>query len=195
MNHIRHGTRWCAALALAASVALSAVAAPGAHGPNGEHLDGPASAGGSADTSPRMESKSEAFELVATLGDGELSLLIDRYETNEPVLDARVEVESGKLKAVAKFHADHGDYAVDDPALLQALKQPGSHPIVVTVVAAKDTDLLEGTLEVAGHAHEAAHADADWLRPTLIIAAFTLLGGAGFWWQRRQRRAAVEMSR
>jgi hypothetical protein len=213
MNHIRHSLHWCLALTLAASFGLSAVAAPGAHGPNGEHLDGPAAAGGSANASPRMESKSEAFELVATLGGGELSMLIDRFETNEPVLNARVEVESGKLKATAKFHADHGDYAVDDPALLQALMQPGSHPIVVTVIAANDTDLLEGTLAVTeasanaakgqahdhgdehGHEHAAAHGHDAWLRPTLIIAAFALVGGAGFWWQRRQRRAAaVEMS-
>ena len=75
-----------------------------------------------------MEAKSETFELVARLGGGELSILIDRFETNEPVLNAQVEVESGKLKAVAKFHADQGDYAVDDAALLGALGQPGAHP-------------------------------------------------------------------
>ena len=30
-------------------------------------------------------------------------MLINRYETSEPVLDAKVEVEAGNTKAVAKF--------------------------------------------------------------------------------------------
>lgn len=213
MNHLPHTIHRCAALTVAASFALSALAAPGAHGPNGEHLDGPAGPGGGASASPRMESKSEAFELVATLGGGELSMLIDRFETNEPVLNARVEVESGKLKASAKFHADHGDYAVDDPTLLQALMQPGSHPLVVTVIAAKDTDLLEGTLEVStadadaakaqahghgdahGHEHEAASGHDAWWRAVSIIAALAGVSAAGLWWLRRKRRgAATEVS-
>lgn len=128
-------------------------AAPGAHGPNGEHLDGPvqgAMAGGHG--APRMETKSEAFELVAVLRADELSMLINRFETGEPVLDAQVEVESGNVKAVAKFHPDLGDYAVDDPAFLKALQVPGDHALVVTVLADNDTDLLDGSLRTTGDA-------------------------------------------
>jgi hypothetical protein len=131
----------------AALLAGAAFAAPGAHGPNGEHLDGPAQPS-SASAAPQLEAKSEDFELVATLGGGELSILIDRFQTNEPVLDAKVEVESGPLKAVARFHADHGDYAVDDPAFMQALGRPGEHALVFTVTAGADNDLLDGTLKV-----------------------------------------------
>nr|WP_246295103.1 hypothetical protein [Schlegelella koreensis] len=197
------------AAALVFFVATSpGVASPGAHGPDGEHLDGPPSVTGRAGSAPRMESKSEQFELVATLGGGELSILIDRFETNEPVLNARVEIESGSLKAGAKFHADQGDYAVDDPALLKALSQPGSHPIVVTFVAGRDSDLLEGTLQVTtavaaadpghGHAHgeasghgaQAAHAHDDWRRLELLIAGLAVLGIGALWWRRRNRLAA-----
>jgi hypothetical protein len=197
MNFIAITPRFLAAGVLGTLLALPVLAAPGAHGPNGEHLDGPAGATGSTDASPRLEAKSEAFELVATLAGGELSVLVDRFETNEPVLNARVEVESGKLKANAKFHADHGDYAVDDPALLAALGKPGAHPLVITVIAAKDSDLLEGTLQVtdasakqAAHSHGEAHGDDAWWRPTLAILALAAAGGAGLWWQRLQRRAA-----
>src|SRR2546427_11870866 len=78
------------------------------HGPNGEHLDGPATQvqGSSA---PRLETRSESFEMVGRLSVSEFSMFINRYETNEPVLNAQVELELGNLKATAPFHADQGD--------------------------------------------------------------------------------------
>ena len=57
--------------------------------------------------------------------------MLDRFETNAPVLDARLEVESGGRKAQARFHADQGDYAVDDPALIGLLSTPGEHALVL----------------------------------------------------------------
>jgi hypothetical protein len=67
---------------------------------------------------PRFEVNSDLFEVVATLHHGELSMLIDRYATNEPLWGAKVEVESGTLKALAKFNAEDGDYAIDDAGFL-----------------------------------------------------------------------------
>lgn len=174
--------RMLAALAIAATLSPPALAGPGAHGPNGEHLDGQAvNAAGPAQ--PRLEAKSEQFELVATLSNGELSILIDRFESNEPVLDAKLEVESGGLKAQARFHADHGDYAVDDAALLKLLATPGEHALVFTLVAGQDSDLLDGTLKVAGsatasghdhddHDHDSAWSGkAKWLGAGLLVLA------------------------
>lgn len=137
-------------LVLLAAAMHTALASPGAHGPNGEHLDAPGQAQVAGGNVPRFETKSETFELVGRLQGGELSMLINRFETNEPVLEAKVEIESGDLKAPAKFHADMGDYAVDDAAMLKRLGEAGEHPIVVTVIAGKDTDLLDGTLLVRG---------------------------------------------
>jgi hypothetical protein len=133
---------------------------PGAHGPNGEHLDG-ATAAVNAKASPRIEAKSELFELVGTLGGGELSLLIDRFATNEPLLKAEVEVESGGLKAKARFHADIGDFSVDDPALLKKLSDPGEHALVITVLASDETDLLDGVLRVTQPVSETAHGHGE----------------------------------
>lgn len=141
----------------------AALAAPGAHGPNGEHLDGPAQTAAAGSSAPRFEAKSETFELVATLRSDEFSMLINRFETSEPVLDAKVEVEAGGLKAPAKFHADMGDYAIDDAAFLKALKAPGEHAMVITILAGADSDLLDGTLKTSGpqaDAHGHAHDDA-----------------------------------
>lgn len=130
--------------------------APGAHGPGGEHLDAQSQANGAA--VPRVEAASETFELVGRLMAEELSLLIDRYETNEPVLQAQVEVRFGGLKAPAKFHADQGDYSVDDAAFLKALRVPGEHALVFTVLAGGESDLLEGKLVVAAAAGGAPHS-------------------------------------
>lgn len=155
--------------------ATSAVfAAPGAHGPNGEHLDAPGGAHVHTDTGPRIDTFTESFELVGHLQDGELSILIDRYETNEPVLNGKLEVEFNGLKAPAKFHADHGDYAIDDANFLKALAKPGKHSLVFTLTAGDESDLLEGTLEVKaedashGHAHDDAHGHGFSVRNWLI---------------------------
>ena len=185
-----------------------ALAAPGAHGPNGEHLDGPTTMR-AASSLPRLEAKSEAFELVAELRASELAILIDRYESNEPVLGAKLEVESGPLKAVAAFRAEQGDYVVTDAAMLKALAVPGEHGLVFTLVAGKDSDLLDGTLvgmaaRVAaaakddhGHAHggdEHGH-DHELERAAWIgagVAALGLIGGIAWWRQRRRETGKLQ---
>lgn len=189
MNTLNARTyRAVAALTLLVAGAISpAFSAPGAHGPNGEHLDSNASPQSSGQESPSFEAKSELFELVGRLSGGELSLLIDRYDTNAPVLGATVEVETGSLKATAKHHADLGDYAIDDEAFLKALEAPGEHGLVITIVAGEDTDLLDGVLRVS--TQEAPHGDHDhghgpmswtrWVLLALVLVGFALLAR---WW-------------
>lgn len=159
------------------ALALPALASPGAHGPNGEHLEGPATSP-TAGNVPRVETFSELFELVGHLSGGELSILIDRYDTNEPVLNGKLEVQYKGVKAQAKFHADIGDYAIDDEKFLKALAVPGKHPLLFTFVAAGESDLLEGTLEVpaAVQAEHLAHRRWWWLLliPALGVPAIIL---------------------
>ena len=180
-----------------------AMAGPGAHGPNGEHLDGPTPVR-AASALPRVEAKSETFELVAELRPSELAIVVDRFESNEPVLGAQLEVESGSLKAVAAFRAEQGDYAVTDAALLKALAAPGEHGLVFTLVAGKDSDLLDGTLVGTAsrvvtatakndhghapggddHGHDHALERAAWIGAG--IAALGLISGIAWWRQRRR---------
>ena len=185
-----------------------AIAAPGAHGPNGEHLDGPATMR-AASSLPRIEAKSEAFELVAELRASELAIFVDRYESNEPVLGAKLEVESGPIKAVAVFRAEQGDYVVTDAAMLKALAAPGEHGLVFTLVAGKDSDLLDGTLVGAagravataakddhGHAHGGDDHGHDHERERAAwigagVAALGLIGGIA--WRRRHRQPAGKL--
>ena len=212
-NHFQIRTpmplRALSVMALAALLLVAnapALAAPGAHGPNGEHLDGPTSMR-AASALPRVEAKSETFELVAELRASELAIVVDRYESNEPVLGAKLEVESGTLKAVAAFRAEQGDYAVTDAALLEALAAPGEHGLVFTLVAGSDSDLLDGALVSAagrvataaakddhghahgnndhGHGHDHELERAAWIGAG--VAALGLIGGIA--WRRRTVRA------
>lgn len=167
------------ALTLALATAASAAfASPGAHGPNGEHLDGAAANGPAAGSVPRVETFSEAFELVGHLSGGELSIMVDRYDTNEPVLNGKLEVQYKNMKAQARFHADIGDYAIDDQKLLKALAAPGKHALLFTFAANDESDLLEGTLEVQQqHGQQPAPAGRRWwwllllLLPLLAVPA------------------------
>lgn len=153
---IRRFRSACAACVFAARIAVitaattflpNAVAGPGAHGPNGEHLDGPPTTA-TASAAPSVEAKSDLFELVGRVSGGGLALLIDRFATNAPVMRAAVTVELGALKSVAKFHDEIGDYSIDDPAFVAALLAPGTHALVFTIIDGNDSDLLEGSLVV-----------------------------------------------
>lgn len=166
----------------------SSFAAPGAHGPGGEHLDEKTTAAVGTGL-PRIEAKSELFELVANLKGGELTILVDRFETNEPVLGAKLEVESGPRKAAAAFRADSGDYAVTDAALIKALAAPGEHALVFTLSAGADADLLDGTLVIRGPAVVADDHGHGLQRTSWIAAGILALGlisGAAWWRQRRR---------
>jgi len=162
-------------LALAAGLCLLplslALASPGAHGPNGEHLDGPAvvSAGSGL---PRIEAHSEQFEIVGRLDAASLVLYVSRYETNEAVLAAQLDVELGDLKGRAAFEAEPGSYRLSDKKLVDALHQAGNHSLVFTVTAGADSDLLDGMLAVAAHDdHEHAEGNGSGLRRGAAIAA------------------------
>ena len=134
---------------------------------------------------------------MGRLQGGELSILINRFATNEPVLNATVEVETGNLKAPAKFHADMGDYAIDDANMLKALAAPGDHPMVVTVLAGNDSDLLDGTLTVAGavlddhgHSHDDGHAHGP-SRTVWLALALAVLAAVGWFFGRRPKAAGT----
>ena len=146
---------------------------------------------GAVVASPRFQGHSDLFEVVGILKGDELSITIDRYATNEPVLDAKVEVESGALKKIAAFHADHGDYSL--PA--ESFRKPGTYPILLTIVSGKDTDLIAGDLVVpdpeAGreHAAESASGLMKWAKPAgaAALSLIVLMIGAAMWRRRRVR--------
>ncbi len=152
-----------------------------AHGGE-DHGDGtvPAATG---DVAPRAFAQSEAFELVAVLSDGKLTLYLDRYADNAPVPDAEVEIESGTFKAVAAQIAP-GVYSVPG----QAFAQPGKHLLTVSVQAGEAADLLTATLDLATPAAGVEHVHS-WNEWAIWGAAGALLAaGAGLVAVRRRKK-------
>lgn len=150
MNPRRY-TYWMAALAFSLAAATAF-----AHGDE-PHGDAPHPADSAVPASPRAETATEAFELVARLTHDALVLYVNRFDTNEAVLDAQVEVELGDRQTTARYDPDQEAYRVDDADILKTLQQPGEHAMVITLTAGQDADLLETTLTVPdtpeAHAH------------------------------------------
>jgi hypothetical protein len=137
---------------------------------------------------PTLRAESEQFELVARLYADELGIYIDRWASNAPLLHAEVEVELNGRKTVAKFHEDHGDYAVSDPGMLEALQTAGDHSLLFTIVSGKESDLLTGELHVA---EDGAMETLGTSRRLLIgaLAALILIGcGLGVYHLLRARK-------
>lgn len=148
--------RHCIALALA-SVLLAAAFAARAGGDH-DHGAEASAAGGAA--SPRVEAHSDLFELVGIVDKGQMTVYLDRFATNEPVVGAKIEFESGAEKGVATPQPD-GTYLVK----FDALSKPGQIPLSFTVTAGSDSDLLAGDLELKDpHAHDDEAAGKPWLR-------------------------------
>jgi len=143
----------------------------------------------SATLAPRIEAQSESFELLAVLENGKLTLYLDRFATNEPVSNARIEIESGAFKAVAQPGAD-GVYTAPG----EAFAKPGPYPLVFTIQAADGADLLNGTLTVPQPAGPSAHGH-DWTEWLVWLAsAFAALAGIAWLLRRRMARKALALA-
>ena len=169
---------------LAACVTLSLQPIVGrAHG--GHDDAAPSASGLPSANVPRVEAQSDLFEIVGVVQNGVMTLFLDRYATNEPVVGAKIDIEAGTLKGSAQANPD-GTYAFKDAALTQ----PGQFPVTFTIAAGRDSDLLAGDLVIADPNAAAAHANADpwWKRWWWIAGALVVVAGAAIaWWSRRKR--------
>lgn len=147
-----------------------------------DHGEAPPAAAGAA--LPRFTATSDDFELVGVLSGQHLMLYLDRTATNEPVTQARIELDVAGAKHQAEPH--DGAFEVE----LAAEPKPGTLPITATVTVGSETDLLVGELDLHEDADEAAHAHswreyAAWAAAALAgLTALTLI--ARRWRARRQ---------
>lgn len=146
-----------AAARLAALLASLAAATPSSAGDGHDHGNEKPAAAGTA--SPRMSAHSELFELVGIVDKGQMTVYLDRYATNEPVLGAKIEYESGTNKGVAVPQAD-GTYLVK----FEALSKHEELPFAFTVTAGPDTDLLAGDLHLKDPHDHSGEGAYTWLR-------------------------------
>ena len=140
---------WLGAIALAPLGAL-------AHGDE-DHGEKKSPAASGAIAGPRFEAHSDLFEVVGTVERDQLTITVDRYASNEPVRDAKVEVEVGSAKGIASPGPD-GSYSFKNAALAQAASAPVTLPISLTITAGKEADLLAAELTIGAVASDDAHA-------------------------------------
>ena len=128
------------------SLALSKMvnASPGAHGPNGEHLD--TSNRVLASVNPKFESFTESFELLGELFDSQLVIYLHDFKSNAPIEGADIELESGELSANALYSDTLKAYVLTEQKMLELLNIEGEHEIVLTVMTQDNGDLLVANL-------------------------------------------------
>lgn len=176
------------AIAMAPLVAL-------AHGDE-DHGEKKVPTASSASAGPRFETHSDLFEVVGTVERDLLTITVDRYASNQPVRDAKVEIEVGSVKGIASPGPD-GTYSFKNAALAQAVSAPVTLPVSLTITAGKDADLLAAELTIgpvtADDAHAAEAHTTERPRWWLPAGAVVLLLVVAFvvWRARWRRRSAV----
>lgn len=119
-------------------------ASPGAHGPNGEHLDTKNQV--PVSLTPKFEGLTETFELLGELKDSQLVVYLHDFKSNTPVSNATIEMESGGLSAIASYSTQLGAYVITGDKLLARLQGAGEHELVFTIMTEDSGDLLASTL-------------------------------------------------
>jgi membrane fusion protein, heavy metal efflux system len=175
-----------AVLIVALAVVLSTFFSFAWAGEGHDHGEAPTAATGTA--APLLTSHSDLFELVGMVEGNEMKIYLDRFTTNEPVTDAKIEVEIGNIKGIAAAQAD-GSYIFKN----DVFTNPGDLSVSFTVIAGKDADLLAGDLKIDGPIDDHAHDEAakPWLRWAAYAGGALLLAAIVFVPMRRRRRAAT----
>ncbi len=108
---------------------------------HGDHAAAPAPPG--VPLSPRLVARSSDFELVGVARGRTLSIYLDRFADNQPVIGAKldVEVDGQTMSATAE---PSGIYTVTANWVAQA----GHHDVIVTILSDQGSDLLAGTLDM-----------------------------------------------
>lgn len=148
------------------------------------HSHGDEAPPSSVQTAPRATAASALFELVAVAIGPKLTVYIDRFETNEPVTEATVYVETPSGPAMATTQGDV--FILDAPWAAEA----GEYELLFTVEAGTDIDFLTATLTIPESAAVPASLAGSWqlqssvasivLRLSMGDLALIAVGVAGF---------------
>lgn len=132
------------------------------------HDHGAESPAAPAQSGPRAAAATTDFELVVLPRAQELVLYLDRFATNEPILDAQIDVETPEGTARAEAAAD-GTYRLAAPWLARS----GQVDLVATVFAGGKLDVLALDLHMPdpAEAELPVHAGEN---PSRLVQSFRL---------------------
>ncbi|MBN9460725.1 MAG: hypothetical protein J0H00_05800 [Burkholderiales bacterium] len=173
-------------------LAIFLAAAAHAHGDedHGSPASGAAPPVAARAAAARAGTATDSLELVALLEGERLTLFLDDFATNAPVVDAQVELASGATMRAAVQVAP-GTYALD----AGDLATPGSHSLAVSVETGEMSDLLAVQLEVAAPAAPLARAANGTGVPLAWAGAGVLLLAGGAIALRRRKSGGEEHAR
>ena len=126
-----------------------------------------------AGSTPRLESTSGPFELVALLQKGELVIYLDRFESNDPVCRGdRYRRNAGRFSSPPMPRKVRIVWRPPGPAA-------GSHDLIFTVTADDVTEILSGVLKVARRLPERSRAAAGAFSPAIAQGIKETFGSGG----------------
>ena len=127
---------------------------------------------------PRAAAATEEFEVVTSLEGKKLVVYVDRFASNEPV------VQGAGLKGVAS-ETTPGTYVLDVATPLP----PAMHPLTISVEAGDSIDLLCATLDTTASVTTEVHTHG-WREWVVWALPGALLLITGIWFAvRRHKRA------
>ena len=140
---------------------------------------------------PRVTARSDLYEVVGILKNGELSVFIDDAVSNEPVTGAKLQVTIGDAAAIEAERTPNGyTVALPDPS------RTGSVEVIFAINAEKGDDLLVDsftlTLQPAQTSpqHDRGILSANRIAAGLFLAGLALVVAFGSLKRRGRRRAA-----
>lgn len=133
---------------------------------------------------PRDAAATEEFEVVTALEGKKLVVYVDRFGSNEPVAQAKVEIEGAGLKGMAS-ETTPGTYALDVPTPLP----PAKHALTISIETGESADLLSVTLDISPPPIDVEHAHgwSEWL--VWMSAGLLGLAGGTLWTIRRRKQS------
>ena len=172
--------RWAFIVCISA-LSTSAFSSPGAHGPNGEHLN--TAIQPTDQVHPKFEVFTEAFEVVGELFDEQLRLSIHDYHTNAPIADATIEIKIAGATHTAQPDKTAGQYIATLSGSKTAHTGAGPLPIEIMILTTDDADLMAAELAkpLSDTDNDHHHAHFPWWQ---LAAGLFIFSGA-FWLGKR----------
>ena len=169
-------------------VALSLPVWAGGDSSDGHTHEAPAPLPVSQSIAPRAAAATEEFEVVILLEGKKLVVYVDRFASNEPVTQAKVEIEGAGLTGVAS-ETTPGTYVLDVVTILP----PAKHPLTISVEAGDSVDLLTTTLDTSASVTSEVHNHgwSEWAGWGISGGLLLLTGSLFAVWRHKRAKKGV----